>query len=69
MKKTAKPKINRAVKVFHSFKEQEEADIKYYKRLSPEKKLEELEQLRIFFIHVPNTLKTSISGLMDRKIF
>lgn len=40
------------IKIFKNFKEQEEADIIYYKNLSPEKKLLELEEMRKFFFKI-----------------
>lgn len=49
MQKVKRKRRRIKVKVFNSFKEQEEADIKYYRRLSPEKKLEEMEQLVQFY--------------------
>lgn len=42
-----KRKLN--IKIFKSHEDQEKADIKYYKRLSHEKKLQELEELRKFY--------------------
>jgi len=37
------------IKKFKNHAEQEKADIKYYKNMSPEKKLKELEDLRNFY--------------------
>lgn len=50
MQKSEKRNLRRSVIIFHSFKEQDEADERYYKRLSPEKKLQELEEIRNFNI-------------------
>ena len=43
-----KRKLN--IKKFKNFEEQEQADIRYYKNLSYEKKLEEIEQIRKFHL-------------------
>jgi hypothetical protein len=38
--------LKKVIKIFHSFKEQEDADIKYYRNLDPDKKVEHLEIMR-----------------------
>lgn len=45
-------KTKRTIKIFRSHEEQEKADIKHYKRMSPGKKLEELEEIRRFFFQM-----------------
>lgn len=45
-----KREIKKVVKIFHSFKEQEEADIKYWKRVPPGKRVEALEKMRLNYL-------------------
>lgn len=43
-------KVRRVIKIFNSFKEQEEADIKYWQKVSPGKRVEALEKMRINYL-------------------
>lgn len=44
-------RIKKIVRKFRSHEEQEEAEIKYYRRLSPDKKILELEFIRNRYIY------------------
>ena len=46
--------MKKEFKIFNSFKEQEEADIEYYKNMDPNKKIEELEFIRESFLNMIN---------------
>lgn len=43
--------MKKVIKIFHSHEEQEKADEKYYKRMSPDKKILELEYIRNRYIY------------------
>jgi hypothetical protein len=45
-------RIERTVKIFKSFKEQEEADIEYWKNISGEEKIKMVEEMRAEYIRL-----------------
>jgi len=46
--------MNKEIKIFNSFAEQEEADIEHYVKMEPHKKIEELEFIRESFLNMIN---------------
>ena len=46
--------MKKEIKIFKSFREQEEADIEHYKNMDPDKKTEELEFIRESFLNMIN---------------
>lgn len=44
--------MKKGFKIFKSHEEQDKADVKYYKRLSPDKKILELEYIRNNYIRM-----------------
>ncbi|MEO6695517.1 MAG: hypothetical protein ABIY50_05590 [Ignavibacteria bacterium] len=46
--------MEKEIKVFNNFTDQEKADIEYYRKLDPDKKIEELEFIRESFLNMIN---------------
>ena len=46
--------MKKEIKVFKNFEDQEKADIEYYQKLDPDKKIEELEFIRESFLDMIN---------------